>query len=114
MAAMSDCLFCKIVTGDVPANVVRETATTLAFRDASPQAPTHILVIPKEHVRDVSELSQDPEATADLVAAATEIAKEEEIPDFRLVFNTGERAGQSVFHVHAHVLGGRAMAWPPG
>jgi histidine triad (HIT) family protein len=111
---MTDCLFCKIVAKEIPADVVGETATTLAFRDISPKAPTHVLVIPKTHFRDISELSRDSDAAANLLAAAASVAENEGLEHFRLVFNTGSEAGQSVFHVHAHVLGGRAMSWPPG
>lgn len=111
---MADCLFCKIAAKDVPATVVRETDTTLAFRDVSPQAPTHVLVVPKTHYQDVGELSRDADAAADLLAAATDVARAEGLDDYRLVFNTGSEAGQSVFHVHVHVLGGRPMRWPPG
>lgn len=111
---MADCLFCKIAAKDIPANVVRETETTLAFRDISPQAPTHVLVVPKKHYQDVAELSRDADAAADLLAAAAEVARDEGLEHFRMVFNTGSEAGQSVFHVHAHVLGGRVMTWPPG
>lgn len=111
---MTDCLFCKIVAKEVPATVIHETDTTLAFRDISPQAPVHVLVIPKIHFRDVSELSGDADAAAGLLAATSTVAAAEELDNYRLVFNTGSEAGQSVFHVHAHVLGGRSMTWPPG
>lgn len=108
-------MFCKIVGGEIPAAVVRESERTLAFRDISPQAPTHVLVVPREHHRDVAALAEAaPETLAELVREAAAIAAAEGIDAFRLVFNTGERAGQSVFHVHAHVLGGRPMTWPPG
>ena len=114
---MTDCLFCKIVSGDVPAKVVRESERTLAFRDINPQAPTHVLVIPKDHHPTVGELAA---ADADLLAAvlkeAQAVAEDDGIADtgFRVVFNTGSQAGQTVFHVHAHVLGGRGLNWPPG
>jgi histidine triad (HIT) family protein len=114
---MSDCLFCKIVAGDIPATTVHETETTLAFRDINPQAPTHVLVIAKAHHPDVGSLAAaDPEALTAVHRAAAAIAEAEGVVDggWRLVFNTGAGAGQSVFHVHGHLLGGRPMRWPPG
>lgn len=113
----ADCLFCKIVSGDVPAKVVRETDRTLAFRDINPQAPTHVLVIPREHHPNVGALAAaDAELLAALLGEAHRVAEDEGIADsgFRVVFNTGPEAGQTVFHVHAHVLGGRGLGWPPG
>jgi histidine triad (HIT) family protein len=107
-----DCLFCRIVAGEIPATVVHETETTLAFRDIDPKAAVHVLVIPKEHYPDVVALaSSDPAATADLVEAATAVAEGEGLTGdgFRLLFNTGRFAGQEVFHVHAHVLGGEPL-----
>ncbi|ALM41766.1 histidine triad nucleotide-binding protein [Streptomyces albidoflavus] len=112
-----DCLFCKIVSGDVPATIVRETDTTVAFRDINPQAPTHILVIPRAHYPDAAALSAaEPAVAADVLREAGEIAAEEGIAEtgYRIVFNTGSGAGQTVFHAHAHVLGGRGLQWPPG
>lgn len=109
-----DCLFCKIVTGDVPADVVRETDQTVAFRDINPQAPTHVLVIPREHHANVGELVNDESLLAAVLRAATAVAADEGLESYRLVFNTGSDAGQTVYHVHAHVLGGRGMSWPPG
>jgi histidine triad (HIT) family protein len=113
---MADCLFCSIVAGDIPADVVLSTEQVLAFRDIQPQAPVHVLVIPKEHHENVGELANDaPELTAVLLQAAGQVATSEGVGDgYRVVFNTGADAGQSVFHVHAHVLGGRDLAWPPG
>lgn len=113
----ADCLFCKIVSGDVPADVVHETATTLAFRDVNPQAPTHVLVIPRSHRPNAAALgAAEPDVLVDLVAAGAAVAAQEGIDDdgYRLVFNTGAAAHQTVFHVHLHVLGGRSMGWPPG
>ncbi|MFJ3878261.1 histidine triad nucleotide-binding protein [Streptomyces sp. NPDC090077] len=113
----ADCLFCKIVDGKVPATVVRETETTIAFRDISPQAPTHVLVIPKAHYPDAASLAAaEPAVIADILREAGEIAAEEKIADqgYRVVFNTGAGAGQTVFHAHLHVLGGRGLQWPPG
>jgi histidine triad (HIT) family protein len=111
-----DCLFCKIVAGEIPADVVHETETTIAFRDIEPQAPTHILVIPRTHVPNAAALAaEEPEVLIDMVATVGTVAEKEGLGEgYRLVFNTGRRAYQSVFHVHGHVLGGRDMTWPPG
>ena len=119
---MPDCLFCRMVAGEVPAQVVSQTDRVLAFRDINPQAPTHVLVVPKEHHRNVGALvAADPGLLADVVTAAHRVAGEEGLvdgdttePGYRLVTNTGSEAGQSVDHVHLHVLGGRPMGWPPG
>jgi histidine triad (HIT) family protein len=113
----ADCLFCKIVAGDVPATVVRETETTVAFRDIHPQAPTHVLVIPRVHYPDAAALAvAEPGIAADVLREAGEIAAQEKIEGtgYRVIFNTGAGAGQTVFHAHAHVLGGRGLNWPPG
>jgi histidine triad (HIT) family protein len=110
--AQADCLFCKIVAGEIPATVVRETPTTLAFRDINPQAPTHVLVIPRAHYPDGASLAAgDPEAAADVLREAGEVAAQEKVDatGYRVVFNTGPGAGQTVFHAHAHVLGGRDL-----
>lgn len=112
-----DCPFCKIVAGEFPAEVVHETESTLAFRDINPQAPTHVVVVPKAHHPDAAAVAQaDPALAGGLLRAAGEVARSEGIAvsGYRLVFNTGPGAGQSVFHVHCHVIGGRALAWPPG
>ena len=112
-----DCLFCKIISGEVPAEVVREGERTLAFRDINPQAPTHVLVIPRAHYPDAAALSAaEPAVAADVLREAGEIAAEEGVAEtgYRVVFNTGSGAGQTVFHAHAHVLGGRGLQWPPG
>jgi histidine triad (HIT) family protein len=115
---MSDdeCLFCRFVAGEPAPDVVHETATTLAFRDINPQAPTHVLVVPKDHHRDAAALTREaPTVMADLVGAAAAVAEAEGLGEgYRLVLNTGETAGQTVFHVHLHLLGGRSMQWPPG
>ena len=105
---MNDCLFCGIVAGEVPATIVHETDVTLAFRDIAPKAPTHVLVIPKAHHADIDALvDADPALAQRLVAEAAQIADAEGVGDaWRLVFNTGAGVGQTVFHVHAHVLGG--------
>jgi len=112
----SDCLFCKIVARQIPADIIFESATTLAFRDIEPKAPTHVLVIPKEHQPDVVALAgSSPQAVADLFEAVGAVAAQEGLePGYRGVFNTGALAQQTVFHAHVHVLGGRAMTWPPG
>ncbi|MGZ4596705.1 MAG: histidine triad nucleotide-binding protein [Actinomycetes bacterium] len=110
-----DCLFCRIVAGEIPATVVKEGQRVLAIRDVSPQAPMHVLVIPRAHHHNVAVLAAaDPEALADLVSMTAEVAADEGEDSYRLVFNTGARSGQSVFHVHGHVLAGRTMTWPPG
>lgn len=111
---MADCLFCKIVAGDIPATVVYEDAHTVAFADTNPQAPTHVLVVTREHFADVADVGGDAEAAAGLLAGIRGLARQQEFTDFRTVFNTGAGVGQSVFHVHAHVLAGRPMGWPPG
>jgi histidine triad (HIT) family protein len=112
----ADCLFCRIVAGDVPADIVHETGTTLAFRDIEPQAPTHVLVLPRTHEPDAAALAvAEPTVLVDLVNAAATVAAQEGLGDgYRLVLNTGPAAHQSVLHVHLHVLGGRDMGWPPG
>jgi histidine triad (HIT) family protein len=110
-----DCLFCKIAAGDVDADVVTRTDRVVAFRDLNPQAPLHVLVIPRDHHADVGALAhQDAETLAELVRVGSSVAADEAEGQFRLVFNTGRQTGQSVFHVHGHVLGGRSMTWPPG
>ncbi len=113
--ASGDCLFCRIVRGEIPATVVRESERTLTFRDIDPQAPTHVLVIPRDHHSDVGALAAADAATlAELVQEAASAAADEGLDAYRLVFNTGPGAGQSVFHVHGHVVGGRPLRWPPG
>lgn len=111
---MADCLFCGIVAGDVPSSTLYEDEHTVAFADTNPQAPAHILVISRKHVRDIAELGADAVAAAGLLAGIRAVAEQENLSDFRTVFNTGAQVGQSVFHVHAHVLAGRPMGWPPG
>ncbi|MCW2855059.1 MAG: hinT [Marmoricola sp.] len=110
------CLFCKIVAGEIPADIVHESATTIAFRDLTPQAPAHMLVIPRSHYPNAAELAHgEPATAAHLFAAANEIAAADGLDNgYRLVFNTGPDAHQTVFHVHMHLLGGRSMGWPPG
>ncbi|MCZ0205321.1 histidine triad nucleotide-binding protein [Streptomyces sp. UMAF16] len=111
----NDCLFCRIVAGEIPATIVRETETTVAFRDINPQAPTHILVIPKAHYENAAALAAEaPQAAAEVLAETKAVADAEGLDSYRLVFNTGSGAGQTVWHAHAHVLGGRGLQWPPG
>jgi histidine triad (HIT) family protein len=113
----SSCVFCRIVAGEEPAEILHSTETVLAFRDVNPQAPTHLLLIPKEHVTDARELEDRHTGTlADMFQAAAHLAKTEGIDrtGWRLVANVGRDAGQSVYHLHLHLLGGRRMSWPPG
>jgi histidine triad (HIT) family protein len=114
---MSDCLFCKIIGREIPGSIVYEDQRVLAFNDVNPQAPTHVLVVPKRHIASLNELSvEDDQLLGELVRRAAAIAKERGISagGFRTVFNTNGDAGQTVFHIHLHLLGGRSMAWPPG
>jgi len=114
---MSDCLFCAIAAGDIPADVVHSDDRVIAFRDIAPQAPVHVLVIPREHHATAASIAQtDPALTAELLRVAGAVAEREGVAEsgYRIVTNTGEGAGQSVHHVHFHVLGGRGLAWPPG
>ena len=112
----SDCIFCRIVEGDIPAARVLEDEQCLAFRDLNPVAPTHILVIPKEHIRSTAHAAEAHAALlGHLMLTAARVAQQERLQDgFRLVANTGADGGQTVDHLHLHVLGGRQMAWPPG
>ncbi|MFI7497815.1 histidine triad nucleotide-binding protein [Streptomyces sp. NPDC049687] len=113
--AQDDCLFCKIVEGHIPATIVRETETTVAFRDINPQAPTHVLVIPKAHYENAAVLAAEaPQLAADVLRETQAIADEDKLESYRIVFNTGSGAGQTVWHAHAHVIGGRGLQWPPG
>ncbi len=109
-----ECLFCRIVAGEVPATVVASDDAVVAFRDIDPKAPLHVLVVPRAHHADVAQLAAaDPALLARVVSVAEEVASGEAGGQFRLVFNTGPSAGQSVFHVHAHVLGGAELGWSP-
>jgi len=112
---VSDCLFCKIAKGDIKASIVAQDDTLVAFRDVNPQAPTHILIIPRAHVATLNEVT-DAGLLGELLLKARDLARTEGLADrgYRLVINTNAEAGQSVFHVHAHLLGGRRMTWPPG
>lgn len=111
-----DCLFCKIVAGEVPAEIVHATETAVAFRDVNPQAPTHVLVVPSSHYENAAELAhREPACAAELLTVGAAVAEQEGLGEgYRMVFNTGAGAGQTVFHTHLHVLGGRALQWPPG
>ena len=114
---MPDCLFCGIAAGEIPATIVSANSQTIAFRDINPQAPVHVLVIPRAHHSNLAELgAAGDDLLSDLVAHARQVAIAEGVADsgYRVVFNTGPQAGQTVDHVHAHLLGGRPMSWPPG
>jgi len=114
---MKDCIFCRIASGDLEAKLVHEDDDIVAFRDSNPQAPTHVLVVPRRHLATVNDLAEtDAGLAGRLVLAARRIAAEEGIAEdgYRLVLNCNRGAGQSVFHIHLHLLGGRPMRWPPG
>ena len=113
----ANCLFCKIIREEIPAKKAYEDDDVVAFEDINPQAPTHILIVPRRHIAQLADLeSSDAEAIGKVVYRATAIARENGLEEdgYRLVINNGEGAGQSVFHIHAHLLGGRAFRWPPG
>lgn len=113
----TSCIFCRIAAREIPAEILRESDRVVAFRDLDPKAPTHVLLIPKEHVVSLADVGDDHGAMlADIVQAATHLARTEGIDEsgWRLVSNVGPDAGQSVFHLHFHLLGGRPMQWPPG
>ncbi len=114
---MSDCLFCKILEGEIPADIVFENDDVLAFRDVNPEAPTHILIIPRQHISTVNDLTENHELImGKLFSVAKIIAAREGVSDdgYRMVVNCNEKAGQTVFHIHMHLLAGRSMTWPPG
>ncbi len=113
----SNCLFCKILSGDIPADIVYESETAIAFRDINPQAPTHLVIIPRKHIETINDIVEEDEVlVGSLYSAAREIAAAEGIAEdgFRAVMNCNEGAGQTVFHIHLHLLGGRPLTWPPG
>jgi histidine triad (HIT) family protein len=113
----SDCLFCRIASGEIPAKKVHEDADVVAFHDINPQAPSHVLVIPRRHIASLDAMTEADAATiGTTILKATQIARELRLESegYRLVVNNGEGAGQTVFHIHVHLLGGRAFAWPPG
>ncbi len=115
--ATTDCLFCKILDGQIPADIVLDTDSVVAFRDINPQAPTHVLVIPRRHTATINDLDDDTAGiVGELFLAAKRIAASEGLADdgYRVVMNCNEGAGQSVFHIHLHLLGGRGLGWPPG
>ena len=115
MTREPDCLFCSIVAGEADADIAADNDQAVAFRDINPQAPTHVLVVPRAHQPNVGQLAAaDPAALAAVHQLAAQVAESEGLAAHRVVFNTGAEAGQSVFHCHAHVLGGRAFTWPPG
>ena len=114
---MSDCLFCKIIAREIPASIVYEDDRVIAFNDINPQGPTHVLVVPKRHIATLNDLSPEDDAlVGEVVRRAAAIANERGIwaGGFRTVFNTNRDAGQTVFHIHLHLIGGRSLAWPPG
>lgn len=112
---MAECLFCRILKKEIPSKPVYEDETVYAFHDINPKAPTHVLIIPKKHIDGVAELAGEDEKLAGrLIVQAKRIADSLELESYRLVFNSGLEAGQSVFHLHLHLLGGRRMSWPPG
>ncbi len=114
---MNECLFCKMVSGVIPCDKVHENENVLAFRDIDPKAPTHILIIPKKHITTLNEINEnDQDLLGELLLTAKKIAKDEGIntSGYRTVFNCNSDGGQTVFHIHMHLLGGRPMAWPPG
>jgi histidine triad (HIT) family protein len=113
----TDCLFCRIVRGEIPASIVRESEDLVAFRDINPQAPVHLLLIPKRHIANLDDLKpEDAPIVAKLMLAAAELARREGIASdgYRVVMNCNANGGQTVFHLHAHLLGGRQLHWPPG
>ncbi len=117
MAGNDRCLFCRIATGEIPAKKVYEDDEVIAFHDINPQAPTHILVVPRKHIATLDEASAaDQTLIGTLLLRAAQIARDHQLPSdgYRVVLNTGEAAGQTVFHIHFHILGGRNFAWPPG
>lgn len=110
-----DCIFCKIAAQEIPVELVHQDEHVVAFNDLAPQAPTHVLIIPREHFSNVGELAiSQPATVGSLFAAAKKIADERGLDGYRTVFNTGESAGQSVFHAHLHLMGGRSFSWPAG
>ncbi|MBC7462851.1 MAG: histidine triad nucleotide-binding protein [Actinobacteria bacterium] len=115
MAQEVECLFCKIVAGIIPVDIVYRSDEVVAFRDITPKAPTHILVVPTHHAENATELAKiAPNSLIAMFLAAGEIASVEGLAGYRSVFNTGTSAGQTVFHAHLHILGGRSFSWPPG
>jgi len=113
----NDCLFCKIVAGEIPADIIFESESVVAFRDINPKAPTHVLMIPKRHIATINEIAEaDKDTVGDLFLVAAKIAADEVLADdgYRVVMNCNAAAGQTVFHIHLHLLAGRQLTWPPG
>ena len=111
---MNDCVFCKIVAGELPSQQVYSDERVIVFHDIFPEAPIHLVVIPRTHVVDFAQLSADEELAGHLVKVATQVAQSVTSEGYRLVMNTGRDGGQTVFHAHMHILGGRSLQWPPG
>lgn len=112
-----DCVFCKILVGEIPADIVYESETAIAFRDINPRAPTHVLIIPRRHIETINDIAEEDQAVVgSLFSAASAIAAQEGVAQggYRAVMNCNADAGQTVFHIHLHMLGGRTMHWPPG
>ncbi len=114
---MADCLFCRIAAGDIPADIVHADERMIAFRDINPQAPRHVLVVPRRHIATLDDLSpDDDQLVGEMMRRAAALARENGYADrgYRTVFNCNAEAGQTVFHIHLHVIGGRSLTWPPG
>ena len=114
---MDNCLFCKIVNGDIPASIVYQDDRVVAFNDINPQAPTHVLIVPRKHIPSLDEMTEaDSAIVGNTLLKAAQIARDLQLTSdgYRIVVNTGEAAGQTVFHIHFHILGGRNFGWPPG
>jgi histidine triad (HIT) family protein len=114
---MADCLFCRIIAGEIPGSIVYQDDHVVAFNDINPQAPTHVLIVPRRHIASLNDLSpEDDQIVGELIRRASALAKDRGVSagGYRIVFNTNRDAGQSVFHIHLHLLGGRSMHWPPG
>ncbi len=111
----SECIFCGIIAGEIPAKILHQNPAAIAFADTNPQAPTHILIVPRQHSTDIMDLvARSPQGLIAMTQLAADVAQRQVAGQFRLVYNTGADAGQSVFHTHAHLLGGRPLKWPPG
>ncbi|MBI4264447.1 MAG: histidine triad nucleotide-binding protein [Acidobacteria bacterium] len=114
---MTDCLFCKVIAGDIPGAIVHQDGALVAFKDITPQAPLHVLIVPRKHIPSLNDLSSEDDAlVGSMFRCAAALAKQHGYHErgYRTVFNTNREAGQSVFHIHLHLLAGRALAWPPG
>jgi histidine triad (HIT) family protein len=114
---MADCLFCRIIAGEIPGSIVYQDEHVVAFNDINPQAPTHVLIVPRRHIASLNDLSpEDDQIVGELIRRASALARDRGVSagGYRIVFNTNRDAGQTVFHIHLHLLGGRSMHWPPG